>query len=37
MLLASLYEMKVYLDIDPEDASEDKLLNYYSEMATEWI
>lgn len=37
MLLASLNEMKTFLDIDPEDSSEDKLLNYYSEIATEWI
>lgn len=37
MLLASLYELKTYLDIDPNDSSEDKLLNYYAEIASEWI
>lgn len=37
MLLASLYELKTYLDIDPNDTSEDKLLNYYAEISSEWL
>lgn len=35
--LTDLRELKVWLDIDPANTSEDKKLNFYIELATQWI
>lgn len=37
MLLTDLLELKVQLDIDPADASEDKLLTFLIEQASKWV
>ncbi len=35
--LANLQEVKVWLDIDPNNSAEDKKLLFYIELASEWI